>query len=297
MLENAFNLFLSKNLLIDPGFGLAQLVEYEHKLSLVESGMSLKEVFGSKDSVKIEILENSNSNVVNINPLQVKETINSLQSGSIVSIDLVGFMSVEDGLCSYGALTYSSIIEQLALSQKVIGLRIFSNTGGGESMAGQIWYEAIKGFRETQKPVIGHVLIAGSAGYKAMCGCNEIVAMNEMSYYGSIGTMASFSKQNLDFIRENMIYYYSRNSDEKNKSIRELLKGNSEVIIDELDEVSSIFQNIVKENRPLKGDVENTLKGDMFIYEKAKERGLVDSIGNTNYVVSRIMSYKYNNFN
>lgn len=294
MLENAFNLFLSKNLLIDPGFGLSQLVEYEHKLKLVESGMPIKEVFGSKDSVKIEILENSNSNVVNVNPFQIKETINSLQSGSIVSIDLVGFMAVEDGLCSYGALTYSAIIEQLALSSKVIGLRIFANTGGGESMAGQIWYEAIKGFRETQKPVIGHVLIAGSAGYKAMCGCNEIVGMNKMSYYGSIGTMASFSKKNLDFIRENMVDFYSRKSEEKNKAIRELLKGNSEILVDELDEISSMFQGIVEENRPLKGDVENTLKGDMFIYEKAKERGLVDSIGNMDYVVSRILSYKYN---
>lgn len=299
MLENAYDFFLSKELAIDPLFGISKLAEYQHKLGLIGQGVNIKEVFERKDFLNIETLSYSNAGTISsqsieVDPYNVSDCLVKIQNNSVAIIDLSGFMSVEDGLCSYGALSYAKLINQLSMVDSIIGLIIECNSGGGETMAGHIWYDSIKDFRKKNKSAIGHVLMAGSAAYNAMCACNEIIGKNKASSFGSIGTFFSASKKNIEFIRDNIIELYSRLSEEKNLNIRELMKGNPEVILDEADELASIFHETVKENRPLKGDVENTLKGNMFRYEEARQRGLVDSIGNRDYVLSRIKAYKYN---
>jgi len=57
-----------------------------------------------------------------------------------------------------------------------------------------------------------------------------------------------------------------------------------------VNEATDNFHGIVKKNRNLKGSqskVQETLDGSMFYADDAKGRGLVDSIGNFNFAISR----------
>jgi ClpP class serine protease len=48
------------------------------------------------------------------------------------------------------------------------------------------------------------------------------------------------------------------------------------------------FLKEVQQYRPLRGDVENTLSGELFYAKDAKSRGLVDGVGSFQYAVQRL---------
>lgn len=294
-LENAINYFNGRELAVDFVFGFSKLQEYEHRLEQVKAGIPLREVFGSKDGLKLEILKPLNGeyskSFTNVTPGNTKDLSTLITGYSIAVINLEGFMSVDDGLCSYGAKSYAELISSLESNEKILALILQTDSGGGEAMAGQIWFDALKQFRSSGKPAIGHAMFAASAAYKANAALTEIIATSRIATFGSTGTMMSYNSKILDLYKNQIMDLYSRKSPKKNYEFRELLKENVEPTLDKLDAMVEIFHELIKDNRPLKGNIEETLEGDVFLAEEAKDRGLIDSIGNIKLVIERVKSY------
>lgn len=286
MFDNAYQFLSGKHLAVDFGFAVSQWQNYQSKIDLVKSGIPLREVFESKTAPKLEILIPSfKDEVAGIKSLQLvgaedqKNLSSIFTDPSFAVLDLNGFMSVDDGMYSYGANTYADLISKLEVAPKVLGILLRIDSGGGESMAGQIWFDALKEFRSSGKPVVALGQFVASAAYKAASAANEIIANSRIAEFGSIGTMMSFYLKVIETYKTQIMDLYASKSPKKNYQFREMLKGNNDPYIEKLDQMASIFQETIAQNRPLKGDIADTLSGDMFFADEAKSRGLIDRIG------------------
>lgn len=274
---------LGKNLFIDLKSGLQYFSEYASRMEQVKE-LGYETVFGElkRASSEHQIIGNNIFTVSN-----KKENID-IQEGSIVKLNLTGSMMLEDGLCHVGVRSVADSLLRYKNDQRVSGAIIEINSGGGESSAGEYFYTAIKTFG---KPVIAIGRTVGSAAYLTACGCTEILASSELSEFGSIGAYIPINKEVIDYLRETMDYVYSDLSDEKNKGFRDYIEGNKQSLREDLNLFVEEFHNIVKSNRPLKGDIENTLKGGMFLAKEALNRGLIDGFGDENEALKRLKFY------
>lgn len=277
--------FIGKELAIDEGLALQYLLDYQSRYEMLKIERSL-DVFRPLKSASETIIVHSNGlqEVTNFSKLNF-----NLPKDSVISMDVSGFMSSEDGLCSYGAKSFAKALLAYKNVDNVIGAKINFDSGGGEAMAGHIIYDAIKEF---QKPVIAYVYNAGSAAYLAAVAAKEIVAANENAKVGSIGAYISISKKFLELYGSEIVDIYSDLSSDKNKEIRSLLNGDETPIKEMLNRSVEIFQSKVKKNRPLKKDPEGSMSGGMFFANDAKSRGLIDFIGNNEFALSRVHQYK-----
>ncbi|MEP7197267.1 MAG: S49 family peptidase [Saprospiraceae bacterium] len=276
--------FLGKELCIDRSIGLQNLLDYHSRYELLKIEKS-SEVFRVLKSASelITIHSNGVQEITDFSKLNLV-----VPNESIISLDVNGFMSSEDGWCNYGAKSFAKALLAYKNIGNVIGAKINFDSGGGEVMAGHIIFDAIKEFK---KPVIGFVYNAGSAAYLAASACKEIVAANENSRVGSIGAYISISKKFLEAYSSDVMDIYSSMSTDKNSDFNDLLKGDDSKIIAKLDKSVEIFHSKVKNNRILKRDPEGSLKGGMFFADEAKKRGLIDSIGSQEFALSRVKSY------
>ena len=273
----------SQNLFIDSEMGMEYLSEYFNKIEQVQK-LGFKNVFDDQKNKSSEIQIISDS-IITVDSR--KENV-SISDESIVKMNLSGAMMLDDGLCTTGVRSFSDTLLRYKNGSKVIGAIIEINSGGGESSAGEYLYTAIKSFG---KPVIVLGRNIGSAAYLAASAAKEIIATSELSKFGSIGAYIPINKEMIEYIKANYEDVYSDLSPEKNADFRAFLEGNKQPLKDSLNDFVVQFHNIIKENRPLSGDIENTLKGGMFLTSVAMERGLVDSIGNIDLAIKRIKFY------
>jgi len=285
-LKELLSHFIGKELHIDDVYGFQYLLDYNKRfeLSKVESSLDVFKELKSA-SEKIEIISLSGTHAIsNFSKLNF-----DLPKDSVISLDVSGFMSSEDGLCSYGAKSISKALLAYKNIDNVSGAVINFDSGGGEGMAGHIIHNAIKEFG---KPVISYVYNAGSAAYLSASAAKEIVAANDNSRVGSIGALISISKKFIEQYGADMVDIYSNLSPDKNKEFNELLKGNDAPMKAMLDKSVQIFQDKVRSNRMLKKDPEGSLKGGMFFTDEAKKRGLIDFVGSQEFALSRVHVYK-----
>lgn len=282
ILKNILNHFVGLELCIDEVSAYQYLLDYNKRIELskVESSLDVfKELKNASGTLQI-LSGSGEQKVTNFSKLNF-----DLPSGSIISLDLNGFMSSEDGLCSYGAKSFANTLLAYKNVSNVIGAKINIDSGGGEAMAGHIIHNAIKEFG---KPVVSFVYNAGSAAYLAASASKYIVAANQNSRIGSIGAMMSISKKFLEKYGEDIIDIYPASSPDKNKEFNSLLQGDDGPMKEMLTKSVDIFHKIVKQNRPLNKDIEGTLKGGMFFAEDAKRRGLIDFIGSNEFALTKI---------
>jgi protease-4 len=274
---------ISKNLFIDSEMGMEYLSEYLNKVQQIKE-LGISNVFDEQKLKSDEIQFISNSIIT----VDSRNENVSISDNSILKMNLSGAMILDDGLCTRGVRSFSDTLLKYKNDQRVVGAVIEINSGGGESTAGEYLYTAIQTF---EKPVIVLGRNIGSAAYLAASAAKEIIATSDLSKFGSIGAYIPIDKKLIEYIKENYDDVYSDLSSEKNAPIRSFLDGNKQPLKDSLNEFVIQFQNIIKANRPLKGDVENTLKGGMFLANTALERGLIDSIGNIDLAIKRIKYY------
>jgi protease-4 len=211
-----------------------------------------------------------------------------IREGTIAKVSLQGLMTSNDGLCHQGARGLSNELYSLYKNSKISGIIIDAETGGGQSVAGDILYNAIK---DKNKPVGIHTTLLASAGIKATLPADFIMAASESTIVGSIGTMIVLNKKDLERSKEDYIELYSKKSPNKNLSYREVKLGNYEELIAELTTIDEVFMNLVSKHRPLRGNVERTLSGAVFTAQEGIELGLVDSVGTLSDAINNI----YNN--
>ena len=216
----------------------------------------------------------------------------NVPGGSTAIIPLKGEMLKENSLSSFGTVSIASFIREAANHKNISSIIIETDSGGGAIDAVPPMIDAIN-FARTKGPVIGLADMAASAAYWSLTATNEIIADNDISAeFGSIGVMISFADVRPMWEKEGVKFHkiYAPESDHKNLEFEKALKGDYDLIKSELlSPLARRFQKSVRNNRSGKIDitVKGILNGKIFFADKAKQHGLIDSIGNLDFAIQR----------
>ena len=219
-------------------------------------------------------------------------TNEDIQGIAVVHLD--GAITVGGGQSSCGMTELSERMLDLNKNDNVKGFILYTNSGGGSTMAVEIMTDAISEIRKT-KPVFGLVKkggMAASAAYAILSACEEIYAESEMSTVGSCGTMVQFegrAANSEDGEGEKYIRLYASKSTNKNKGVEEALNNNNySIIIDEmLNPINERFLSLVETNR-------SVLKGTDFsnghdAYAKDSVGKFIDGISTKSEVIKKVL--------
>lgn len=220
-----------------------------------------------------------------------------IQENSIAIIPIHGTMLKNGTLCSYGTQEIADFMLDIASDKNVSGVILDIDSGGGAVDAVAPLLEAIQKIKNKLfKPVIAHCDLCASAAYWVACACDKIIAANNISAeFGSVGVMMSFV--DVQPFYEKMGYKFhkinSSLSTEKNDAFYKALAGDYEKITkDELDPLAIMFREAVvslRNGKFVADKDEANLKGKTYFAEKAKELGMIDSIGNRDSAISELI--------
>lgn len=283
------------DLLIEEAFGFQCLNQYMSDLEALRAGVPYSQlgissrrencrpmlILGATETDGTKIVTNS----------WVIRSEKETPTNSIALLRLDGVMTSSDGASSYGVQYQAGLLRAAYQNANIAGIILEINSGGGEVIAMNILTTAIG---ERNKPIISFAHMAASAAYGTAAATDEIIASDPMVEVGSIGAMVSVNKEFLDFYKANYETFYGKNAPNKNKHLREALKGNFDPMQEAADNATGKFHEFIRGARQLKGGETyqaNTLSGDMFAADEAKRRGLIDGVGNLAYAAKRTMSW------
>lgn len=268
---------------IDLEWGVNQFESYLHNISLMENGATIPDLFKESYNKSKEIHCITENNII-----KTVTQINDIPAGSILELSFNGVMREDDGFCSIGIDTFSRRLYEAYASSNVKGILLNLYTGGGQSTSGYTLQQAIA---DKNKPVVVRTSFLGSAGVNAAVAADEIIAASEGAMIGSIGSYISVNMAMLEYFKTYSKDIYAKVSPDKNKSFREALVGNFDLLEAEVTENAKTFQKMVSKYRDLNPDLKDTtLAGGMFQANDAKKRGLVDAIGTRAFALKRINS-------
>ena len=189
-------------------------------------------------------------------------------------------------MSSRGIYDFADDMYKAYRNRNVEAVIVETDSGGGHSNAGDLAHEVIS---DRNKPVIARVLYAGSAAYNAIAGADEIIGVKN-AQFGSIGTFITLDMKMISEYVARFKDIYAASSNQKNLEFRALLEGDLGPLKAMVDQKAGAFQDTIKASRNLTGSPSTqreTLSGAMFSSKEAKDRGLADSIGNFNHLMSR----------
>jgi ClpP class serine protease len=208
--------------------------------------------------------------------------------GSFAHLRLQGVMRSKDGASSRGV---NSLIEDMNAAfdnDRIQGILIEANTGGGEVTAGLMLQSIIE---QSPKAIVVYAHQLASAGVRATLPADEIIASSKSAEIGSIGTFISLPRNFAARYKEYFQDIYADKSTNKNAWFRQWLEGDLSGLKADINRSNDNFLADVQKYRELKGSekqIEEVLSGKMFYAPEAKRRGLVDGIGGFQYAVKRL---------
>lgn len=282
-------IFAGTPLAIDADFAKEMLVQYQHDLELLASGVPYSELGISKrrEECVPSLIAISGDNI-EVNSFT--ETNIQARSGQFAHLKLKGAMRMGDGLSSRGIDSLINDVRTANANPNISGILLEVNSGGGEALAGGALMNAIK---DSRKPVVALVHRAGSAALRAILPAARRIGSGNDSQAGSIGSFVTIDRKFADWYNENYQDIYASQSPDKNRDFREMLNGSISSLQSSVNESAKIFQKDVKKYLNLSGDeaeVERTLSGGMFYAAEAKKRGLLDEIGTFETAVRALAS-------
>lgn len=274
---------------IDFEIGLSYFAIYQNDLTLREKGFSIYEIglAERRKSVAAAVISPLSAGFESIADAGLLRNGRLTTPGSIAHLKLSGFMRAESGLSNPGAQQLVTDFRSAYSNQHITSVILEVDSGGGETVAGDMIRNVIS---EANKPVLVYGWTVGSAAYNAATTANEIIASSPSARFGSLGAMYQVNKLLLEAIKASVIHIYGESAPNKNAPGRKALEGDFSGLQQEANLFTVDFQNSVRKLRPLKGSeekIQNTLSGGMFFANEAKGNGLVDSIGNFNFAISR----------
>jgi protease-4 len=299
-LNRDIEMFLStcEMLEIDLDFGLSQLNVYLQDLMFLQAGGKYKDlgIAQRRLEARPRIIATTDAyvpaSVSFVDRIDLHSTGTVIPPNSVALLKLTGVMRAQSGISSQGVDSLANDLRAAYSNKNIAGVVIETNSGGGESLAGNILKSAIS---ERNKPVVGFGHLVASAAYRALTGADEIVMSSEFAEVGSIGTMVQLDMRALAEYRERISEFYGADAPNKNGELRRALAGDYSGIQQRVNELTAQFHNEIKRDRPLRGDAEkikDTLSGKMFDASDGKRRGLVDAIGTLPFAVKRVFSLK-----
>lgn len=213
----------------------------------------------------------------------------------IAIVDLCGAITVSGGMSTCGMTEVSELMLDLSKNENIKGFIIYTNSGGGSSMAVEIMTDAISEIRKT-KPVFGLIKkggMAASAAYGILSACEAIYAESEMSTVGSCGTMIQFEGREAnttDGEGEKHIRLYATKSVKKNEGFEQALnKDNYTLIINDLlNPVNERFLSLIETNRPILKGTDFSDGHDEFAKDSVGK--FVDGISTKSEIIKKVLS-------
>ena len=278
---------------IDPVWGMQRLNKY---ISDVETFSPNNSGFGELISMYKEMKHEQRARILcvgeddNFEEVEMDDDLSKrdISKGAIARLQLNGVMQVDSDWCTRGVRELCLEIDACNNHEKISGILLEVNSGGGESLAGQMLQNALI---DSRIPVVVYAHFIGSAAVRGTLPSEKIILAGKGTEMGSIGSMISIRKSMIEFYKKNIKDIYSKKSPEKNKAFRELLKGNEKPLVERVTRNDEVFMAEVEEFRDLDPSTkDSTLKGDMFPAEDAIQRGLADSIGTMNDAIGETIT-------
>ena len=213
-------------------------------------------------------------------------------NNSIAVLPLKGDMIKDGTWCSYGTGEIAAMMREAADSEKILGIVLDVDSGGGAVDAIAPIVDAIQYVHSKKKCVVASIDLCASAAYYASIYCDEIIANNMISAeVGSIGVMCSIVDYEKYYESEGIKVHsiYSDLSKYKNEPYEAAKKGEyGKIKSEQLDPLAKNFQDAVKKQRcNLDTKIEGILEGRVFFAQDAKANGLIDDIGNMDFAIAR----------
>lgn len=289
-IPNAHLPFMGQSLAIETEMAMEALSNYLSDLSLLQSGVSAKELYeGRKEATVPKLVSVSAGGDIETKPF-TKENIQG-RSGQFAHFTLSGVMRMEDGLCSYGVSRLVDNFRTANADLNISGILLEVNSGGGEVTAGQALFTAVK---ESKKPVVAFVHNAGSGALMGILHADRIIMGGNNARIGSIGVFTAYSKYMVSYMRHNIGFVYSDTSPDKNAAERSLIADNDTSLLKKsVNHTDMLFEREVTKARTLKGDEDmqrDTLNGGFFFAADGVKRGLADTIGTFQTAVKALES-------
>lgn len=243
----------------------------------------------------VPIVENTNAlmTVVDHNGKVVapsKDGFIDAPKGSVAIVDMVGPIMKYGGMCSYGAEEIAGAMYAADRNPNIIGT-VFNEDGpgGGVNAIGPF----IQFGKDKTKPVVAIADQCASLHYWAMCAVADYkMANNNVSAaFGSVGIVASFAdnREYLEKLGYKFHDIYPPESEHKNLAVKLALEGKYEMITEEhLSPLAKKFQAGVRAACPNLKEEVGVLTGKTFGADKAKEYGMIDSIGSLDQAIQRL---------
>jgi ClpP class serine protease len=214
-------------------------------------------------------------------------------SEGVLVLPVRGLLTKYGDWWDYGTEELAEILTEAYADASIRAIVLQFHSGGGTTHS-VIPLEAA--IRKRNKPVISAVdtKTFSASLYLAVFG-DKLIAVDPMAEIGSIGLMTRILDNSKMLENEGIkiIEIYPPESNWKNKTVLEALKGNTQLIIqEELTPWATYFQDVVRANRPkLDESVEGILNGRTFYAADALSNGLIDAIMPMDEIVQYAFDY------
>lgn len=212
--------------------------------------------------------------------------------GSIAIVNLHGPITRYGGACTYGIQHTAELLKQINNADNISGVLLDVDTPGGEANGLSMFSDTVKNMK---KPVVSLIddAMCASAGVWCVINSKEIYATNKTSEFGSIGVYTMLADWLSYYESEGLKVHeiYSRLSTEKNIAYRKAMKGDYDLVQDDLDAMVKTFTGVVKAGRKgkLTAKAEEAFKGGMYSATEAQSMGLIDGILSYDAALSRVL--------
>ncbi len=235
-----------------------------------------------KDKTGTDLEEDLSTISLNDYALSVKEV--SDEENKIALVFAEGDIVDGDGdEQTVGGAKFAKIFRDLREDENVSAIVIRINSPGGSALASEVMWREIELAKKVKPIVVSMGSVAASGGYYIACNANKIYAEDNtitgsIGVFGLIPNLESFLNDKVGVTFDEVSLNTHANS---NGITQKLDPFEANVIQKSVEKVYTTFTTRVAEGRNL--PIEKVLEvagGRVWTGEQAKERGLVDEIGN-----------------
>jgi protease-4 len=208
-----------------------------------------------------------------------KAGLNSGKSRNFSLRDKIGVVFV-DGIIS-NSMEITEQLDDFAKDDSIVAVVLRVDSPGGGVAASQEIYDAVIELKKTKKVVASMGSIAASGGLLVACAADKIVA-NPGTITGSISAIMQFAnfEELLKKVGVKSAVVKSGQYKDMGSPFRDMTPEEKVIVQDLVDDIFNQFVDvIVKERKLPREKVVEIADGRVFSGRKAKELGLVDSLG------------------
>lgn len=188
---------------------------------------------------------------------------------------------------------YSMLLNEAANNPNINSILLAIDSGGGQTYGIETFTAQLKAIQKPSLAIICDGVGASAAYWIASAASEGIWATTKTSIIGSIGTMITIADMKDKLAKDGIKLHeiYATDSVNKNRDVKEAMKGNYKPIRSELlDPINENFIASIREARGEKLSDEQALTGQIYMAEKAMEIGLIDHIGSVQEAVDHLQS-------